>query len=99
MLTRNYYVYILSSRPRGVLYVGVTNDLIRRVYEHRTGAISGFTKRYQVKRLVYYEMFEEIERAIAREKRFKKWPRAWKVEAIEEENPDWKDLYPTLLES
>jgi putative endonuclease len=93
---RYLYVYILASRIGGTLYIGVTNDLIRRVYEHRTGAVSGFTSEYGVYRLVYFEQFSDIENAIRREKRLKKWNRAWKIRLIEGVNPNWDDLYPTL---
>jgi putative endonuclease len=93
---RSYWVYILASRIGGTLYFGVTNDLSRRVYEHRSKVIPGFTNRYDVSRLVYFEQFSDIENAIRREKRLKKWNRAWKVRLIEESNPDWIDLYPQL---
>jgi len=96
MGARNFYVYILASRIGGTLYVGVTNDLIRRVYEHRSDAVEGFTKRYDVHRLVYFECFDEIEQAIHREKRLKKWTRAWKIALIEKDNPNWIDLYPQI---
>jgi putative endonuclease len=76
---RSYWVYILASKIGGTLYVGVTNDLVRRAYEHRTDGVSGFTQRYGVHRLVYYEQFDQIESAIQREKRLKKWSRAWKI--------------------
>jgi putative endonuclease len=92
----SYYTYILASRRNGTLYVGVTNDLIRRVYEHRTGAVAGFTKRYNVKLLVYFEVFDDVERAIGREKRLKEWPRAWKLRLIEKQNPLWRDLYDEI---
>jgi putative endonuclease len=91
------WVYILANRPHGVLYVGVTVDLVRRVYEHREGLVEGFTKRYGVKRLVYFERYEEIVAAIAREKAMKEWPRAWKVRMIEQGNPDWLDLYAQIV--
>lgn len=97
MLTRSYAVYLLANRPRGTLYVGVTNDLLRRVSEHRAGAVNGFTKKYGVKTLVWYELTESIESAITREKQIKKWNRAWKIELIEKANPGWRDLYPELL--
>jgi putative endonuclease len=97
MLTRSYVVYLLASRPRGTLYVGVTNDLIKRVAEHRSGLMEGFTKKYGVKRLVWFEQTESIEAAIAREKQIKKWNRAWKIELIEKSNPGWRDLYPEIL--
>ena len=93
---RSYYVYILASRIGGTLYIGVTNDLVRRVYEHKSGASEGFTKRHHVNRLVYFERFDEIEQAIHREKRLKKWPRAWKISLIEQDNPNWIDLYPEI---
>ena len=91
-----YWVYILASKPGGTLYVGVTNNLVRRVYEHREGLADGFTKRYGLKRLVYYERFEDIRDAIQREKTMKHWPRAWKVRLVHGMNPEWDDLYETL---
>lgn len=91
-----YYVYILASQPNGTLYIGVTNDLIRRVYEHKTDAADGFTKRYGVHRLVYFETTENIESAIRREKRLKKYSRDWKINLIAGENPSWDDLYPQV---
>jgi len=91
-----YYVYILASRRRGTLYTGVTNDLLRRIYEHKEGVAESFTKRYGVKTLVHYEVFEEIEEAILREKRLKRWHRDWKFALIEKCNPDWRDLYDGL---
>ncbi len=93
---RPYYVYILASKIGGTLYVGVTNDLIRRVYEHREKLAQGFTKKYGVARLVYYEQHTDIEAAIQREKRLKKWNRAWKIQLIETDNPNWIDLYPSI---
>ena len=93
---RSYWVYILASRIGGTLYIGITSDLIRRVYEHRSKAAPGFTKRYGVSRLVYFEQCSDVEFAIRREKRLKKWPRAWKIRVIEEANPDWHDLYPGI---
>ncbi len=90
------YVYILASAPHGTLYVGVTNSLSRRVYEHREGVGSDFCRKYGVKRLVHYEVFEHIPNAIHREKRLKKWPRRWKINLIEAGNPQWNDLYETL---
>jgi putative endonuclease len=90
---RQYYVYILASRIGGTLYVGVTNNLVRRVYEHRMKFAEGFTKKYDVARLVHFEVFDDVENAIVREKRLKKWNRAWKVRMIEENNPNWDDLY------
>jgi len=95
-MSKTYYVYILASRRNGTLYIGVTNDLIRRTWEHREGMIEGFTKEYGVKMLVHFECFEEIDCAIHREKRLKKWNRSWKLELIEQRNPEWRDLYGTL---
>jgi len=88
-----YFVYILASGLGGTLYIGVTNDLVRRVSEHRAGLVEGFTRKYGVVRLVYFEEFGDIRDAIAREKRLKKWNRAWKVQLIEERNPNWDDLF------
>jgi putative endonuclease len=93
---QSYWVYILASRIGGTLYIGVTNNLVRRVYEHRMGLVDGFTKKYAVRRLVYFEQYSEIEVAILREKRLKKWDRAWKIHLIEELNPNWDDLYPQI---
>ncbi|AUC94444.1 GIY-YIG nuclease [Bradyrhizobium sp. SK17] len=96
MGTRSFYVYILASRIGGTLYIGVTNDLIRRVGEHKLKLVEGFTGKYGVVRLVYFEIFDDPENAIRREKRLKKWNRAWKIRLIEEGNPNWEDLYPTI---
>ncbi|MCK1366543.1 GIY-YIG nuclease family protein [Bradyrhizobium sp. 62] len=96
MGTRHYYVYILASKIGGTLYIGVTNDLIRRVAEHKSKVIESFTERYDVARLVYFEQFDDPENAIKREKRLKKWNRAWKVRLIEKSNPSWDDLYPGI---
>jgi len=93
MGARHYYVYILASRIGGTLYIGVTNDLIRRVAEHKSKLIEGFTEKYEVARLVYFEQFDDPDNAIKREKRLKKWNRAWKVRLIEQHNPNWDDLY------
>ena len=93
----DYYVYLLASRVHGTLYVGVTNDLVRRVYQHREGLADGFTKRYGVKTLVWFESTGSIEAAITLEKQLKNWKREWKVAWIQKENPTWRDLYPELL--
>jgi putative endonuclease len=95
---RQYFVYILASRRHGTLYIGVTNDLLRRVGDHREGTADGFTKAYGVNRLVYFEMFSDIGEAILREKRLKKWRRDWKIALIEETNPEWVDLYRGLTQ-
>src|SRR5262245_28640020 len=92
-----YFVYMLASRRNGTLYVGMTNDLSRRVYEHQQGAIPGFTKKYGVKMLVYYQVHEEAGAAAARERAIKKWRRAWKIELIERDNPTWRDLSEEFL--
>ena len=93
-----YFVYIMTNRPRGVLYTGVTNDLVRRVWEHREGAIPGFSRKYNLKTLVWYQAFGDIDLAIQREKRIKRWRRAWKIELIEGMNPGWLDLWFELIE-
>ena len=92
-----FYIYILASRKHGTLYIGITNDLVRRIYEHKNNILPGFTKRYKVHMLVYYETFEDSYNAIVREKRLNKWNRAWKIRLIEENNPEWRDLYDTLI--
>jgi putative endonuclease len=92
----SYWTYILSSKPRGTLYIGVTNDLSRRVFEHKNKLVTGFTKKYGVDRLVYCEDFDDINDAIAREKFLKKWNRKWKIELIEQVNPNWDDLFKNL---
>ncbi len=91
------WLYIMTNRPNGTLYVGVTSDLAKRAWQHRDGVVDGFTKRYGLKRLVYAERFDSIEAAIQREKTVKHWPRAWKVRLILRDNPDWTDLYDQLL--
>lgn len=91
-----YYVYMLASRRRGTLYIGVTNNLIKRVYEHRNGLVPGFTKKYKVYRLVWFEIHDDIREAIAKEKRMKRWQRAWKIELVEQQNEDWHDLWPSI---
>jgi len=93
---RTFYVYILASQRNGTLYVGVTSNLARRVYEHREGVIKGFTHRYGVKSLVWYETFPTAHEAITAEKRIKRWRRAWKLQLIEKLNPQWLDLYESF---
>jgi putative endonuclease len=97
MSQRGGWVYIMTNQPNGVLYVGVTSDLVRRVSEHRAGEISGFTQRYSLKILVYFEPHDEILNAITREKAIKKWPRRWKVQLITKDNFGWDDLYESIL--
>ncbi|MBN2283005.1 MAG: GIY-YIG nuclease family protein [Deltaproteobacteria bacterium] len=94
---KQYYVYILASKRNGTLYIGVTSDIIKRVYEHKNCLVDGFTAKYNVNVLVYYEIHEDVTAAITREKQLKKWRRAWKVSLIEKENPAWGDLYYDLL--
>jgi putative endonuclease len=96
MEARSFCVYILASAIGGTLYIGVTNDLIRRVAEHRLKSMKGFTAKYEVHRLVYFEQFDDAENAIRREKRLKKWNRAWKIRLIEELNANWDDRYPRI---
>ncbi|MFI5200764.1 MAG: GIY-YIG nuclease family protein [Candidatus Kapaibacterium sp.] len=91
-MQHNYYVYIMASQRNGTLYIGVTNDIERRVAEHKQGIIEGFTKEHHVDRLVHFEYFPHIDDAIRREKQLKKWNRAWKLELIEKRNPEWIDL-------
>jgi putative endonuclease len=95
---RGGWIYIMTNRPNGTLYTGVTNDLSRRVYEHREARIEGFTKRYGLKSLVYYERHDTIDAAIQRERNMKHWPRAWKVRLILGLNPEWRDLYEMLAQ-
>ena len=94
---KSSFVYILASRRNGTLYVGVTSDLVKRVYEHKSDVVDGFTKKYRVHNLVYFEMFDDIREAIEREKQIKRWKRRWKMRIIEEANPQWKDLYGELI--
>ena len=93
---KKYYIYILASKRNGTLYVGVTNSLIRRGYEHKNNLVDGFTKKYSIHNLVFYEEYDDINTAIAREKQIKRWNRKWKIELIEKNNPTWKDLYSEL---
>jgi putative endonuclease len=93
----DYYVYIMASEKNGTLYIGMTNNLIKRVYEHKNNLVKGFTQRYHVHILVYYETTPDVTSAIAREKQLKHWNRAWKIRLIEETNPQWRDLYNELI--
>jgi len=90
-------VYILASKPNGTLYIGVTSDLAKRVWEHKNDSVEGFTKKYGVHRLVYYELHDDKPEAITREKQVKKWNRAWKLELIEKQNPGWNDLWEGII--
>jgi len=93
---KQFYVYILASKKNGTLYVGVTSDIRKRIYEHLEGLYDGFTKQHSIKRLVWYEVHDTVATAIQREKNLKDWKREWKIELIEDKNPDWNDLYSTL---
>ncbi len=93
---RQFYLYVLASRPGGALYVGVTNDLVRRVYEHKHGLIAGHTKQYGIDRLVYFEVYSTARDAIQREKNIKHWPRVWKTRLIATTNASWRDLYEEI---
>ena len=92
-----YYVYILASKRNGTLYIGVTNNLIKRVWEHKNNVVHGFTEKYNIHKLVYYEAGTDASSAIMREKQMKKWNRQWKIELIEKNNPEWNDLYRELV--
>ena len=94
---KHYYVYILASEKNGTLYIGVTSNILKRGWEHKSRMINGFSKKYKVSRLVYIESFEDPNLAIKREKQLKKWNRDWKIKLIEKNNPEWKDLYNSLL--
>jgi putative endonuclease len=95
---REFYVYILASRPGGALYVGVTNNLVRRVYEHKNKMVQGHTKHYKIDRLVYFEIYDTAYEAIQREKNIKHWPRVWKTRLIAKENVTWRDLYDDIAQ-
>ena len=92
----DYFVYIMTNKPKGALYIGVTNNLLRRVYEHKEGLIEGFTQQYKLKKLVYFEIHQDIRIAIQREKNLKHWKREWKFQLVEDLNPYWKDLWKTI---
>jgi putative endonuclease len=95
---KQYYVYILANQRNGTLYIGATNNLVRRVWEHKNDVVDGFTKKYGVHQLVWYELADTPLAAIKREKQLKKWNRAWKLRLIDEKNPDWKDLYDEITQ-
>ena len=98
MMEKQFYVYMLASKRNGTLYLGVTSDIVKRVWQHKNGLAEGFTKKYGIKRLVYYEIHEDAENAMKREKQLKKWRRAWKVELVEEKNSEWRDLYADICQ-
>ena len=96
-MDRHPAVYILASKRNGTLYIGVTSDLVKRIWEHKNNVVEGFTKRYGIHTLVWYELHESMQSAIEREKKLKEWKRAWKLELIEASNPNWHDLYETIV--
>jgi putative endonuclease len=97
MASKQYYIYIMASKRDGMLYIGVTSDLIKRVYEHKNDMVDGFTRKYHMHNLVYFDVTQDINNAISREKQLKKWNRAWKIALIEKNNLDWRDLCCDLL--
>jgi putative endonuclease len=96
-MDKSAYVYILASDRNGTLYTGVTSGLVKRVYDHKQKLVDGFTKKYRVNKLVYFETFDSIEQAIIREKQIKHWPRQWRIKLIEKNNPEWIDLYDQII--
>ena len=96
-MKKSYYVYILASRRNGTLYIGITSDLARRIWQHKKKLVKGFTEKYDVDKLVYFEEYNDVGIAIQREKRLKEWKRKWKLTLIEKDNPDWKDLYCDIV--
>lgn len=96
-MDKEFYVYIMTSQRKGTLYVGVTSDLVKRVWQHKNNAVEGFTKKYEVHQLIYYEQHATAETALNREKRLKEWKRQWKIDLIESINPYWNDLYPKII--
>ena len=97
-MEKSFQVYILASKRNGALYIGITSDLAKRIWQHKSGKISGFTQKYHIKLLVYYESHFNAESAIQREKQLKEWKRAWKLALIEEHNPNWQDLYENIIQ-
>lgn len=97
MVDKTFYVYILSSGKHGTLYIGMTSDIKKRIWEHKNKVAEGFTKKYDINRLVLFEQYEDFEQAALREQRMKAWKRDWKIRLIEEHNPEWNDLYPRLV--
>ncbi len=96
-MDHSYFTYILANKTGGTLYIGVTNDLVQRIWQHKNKLVKGFTSKYGVDRLIYYEHYSYIDQAIRREKQLKKWKRQWKIRLLEERNPDWLDLYPVIV--
>ena len=96
-MDKNFFLYILASKRNATLYTGITSDLVKRIWQYKNNSVEGFTKKYDVKMLVYYEIYTDAKSAITREKRIKKWRRAWKLKLIEEKNPRWQDLYDEII--
>jgi len=96
-MDKQYFVYILANKRNGTLYTGMTSDLVKRVWQHKNNMVDGFSKKYQIKHLVFFEVHQQAEEAIKREKQIKKWNRKWKIELIELNNPDWEDLYKSII--
>jgi len=96
-MSKRGYTYILASQKNGTLYIGITSELVKRIWQHKNNIADGFTRKYAVHRLVYFDVFEDISDAVSREKQLKRWHRQWKLNLIEQQNPDWRDLYPQLL--
>ena len=96
-MSKQYHIYILASSKNGTLYIGVTSDLVKRIYEYKQGLVEGFTKKHTIHALVYYEVVNDVNSAITREKQLKRWNREWKINLIEKDNPGWKDLYKGLI--
>jgi len=94
---KSYFVYIMASQKNGTLYIGITSNLIKRAWEHKNNLVEGFTKKYKVHRLVYFEQTENVQSALIKKKQLKKWRRKWKIELIEKNNPNWNDLYNNLI--
>ncbi len=94
---KDYYTYILANKKNGVLYIGITSDIIKRIWEHKNKVIKGFTQKYKINKLVYFEIYSDPENAIKREKRLKFYKRQWKIDLIEKSNSEWQDLYPLLI--
>ncbi|MFO7715543.1 GIY-YIG nuclease family protein [Desulfosarcina sp.] len=97
MPDKQYYVYILCNKRNGTLYIGITSNLIKRIWQHKNSLVEGFSKQYGLKNLVYFEAYKDVEEAILREKRLKKWNRDWKINLIEKNNPNWEDIYQRLI--
>ena len=96
-MSKYHYIYIITNKKQGTLYTGITSDLLKRIWQHKNKVVKGFTNKYNLDKLVYYETSEVVDNAITREKQLKNWKRQWKIELIEKENPEWKDLYQEMI--